>query len=48
MQGPSPERIALQKSVDEGLTAGLDKEVTGYLKSLFTLRGGDRPHLLKF
>eukprot|EP00884_Botryococcus_braunii_P006230 jgi/Botrbrau1/15608/Bobra.0264s0008.1 len=47
-EGLSPERIALQKSVDEGLTAALDKEVTGYLKSLFTLKGGDRPHLLKF
>lgn len=47
-QGLSPERIATQKSVDEALTAALDKDVTGYLKHTFTLKGGDRPHLLKF
>lgn len=48
LQGLSPERIALQKSVDDALTAALDKDVAGYLKHTFTLKGGDRPHLLKF
>ncbi|KAK9823946.1 hypothetical protein WJX72_006592 [[Myrmecia] bisecta] len=37
-----------QKAVDAALTAKLTPELTGYLSTRFSLRSGDRPHLLKF
>lgn len=41
--------VANQKKLDEALTPALEKGgLTGYLKSVFSLSEGDRPHLLKF
>lgn len=42
------EYIENQKAVDGPLLAGLSAELKGYLATRFTLRSGDRPHLLKF
>lgn len=40
--------VANQKAVDAALLAGLSADLKGYLSTRFTLRAGDRPHLLKF
>ena len=40
--------VDAQKAVDAALTAALDADVKGYLSRTFTLKAGDRPHLLKF
>ena len=44
----APEYIENQKAVDAALTSGLDATVKSYLGSRFTLKSGDRPHLMKF
>jgi len=43
-----PEYVENQKAVDAALVSGLDATVKGYLASRFTLKSGDRPHLMKF
>lgn len=40
--------IANQKTLDSALLPALSAELKGYLSSRFTLRDGDRPHLMKF
>ena len=40
--------IANQKAVDAAVLAAVDEDVKGYLSHRFTLRSGDRPHLMKF
>ncbi|CAG9466027.1 unnamed protein product [Pedinophyceae sp. YPF-701] len=42
--------VAMQKAVDDKLVASLakDKDVKSYLATRFSLRSGDRPHLMKF
>ena len=40
--------IANQKALDAALLPALTADLKGYLSSRFTLRDGDRPHLLKF
>jgi len=40
--------ISNQKEVDAGLLKALSTELKGYLSSRFTLRDGDRPHLMRF
>lgn len=42
------EYVANQKAVDAGLLSALNDELKGYLSTRFTLRSGDRPHLMKF
>lgn len=42
------EYVANQKSVDAALLGALDGDMKGYLSTRFTLRSGDRPHLMKF
>jgi len=42
------EYVANQKSVDAALLSALNDELKGYLATRFTLRSGDRPHLMKF
>jgi large subunit ribosomal protein L6e len=42
------ERIAAQKAVDTAILSGLSAELKSYLSTRFTLRNGDRPHLMKF
>jgi large subunit ribosomal protein L6e len=42
------EYVANQKAVDAVILGGLDDEMKGYLSTRFTLRSGDRPHLMKF
>lgn len=42
------EYIANQKAVDAGLLSALSDDLKGYLSTRFTLRAGDRPHLMKF
>jgi len=44
----SAEYIADQKAVDSALLKALSPELKGYLGTRFTLRDGDRPHLMKF
>lgn len=44
----SAEYIADQKAVDAALLKALTPELKGYLATRFTLRDGDRPHLMKF
>lgn len=44
----SEEYIADQKAVDAALLKALTPELKGYLGTRFTLRDGDRPHLMKF
>merc|ERR1711991_1004572 len=49
----SAERLALQKSVDTAVVAALKKdklgkEKAGYLRSVFTLKPGDKPHRMAF
>jgi large subunit ribosomal protein L6e len=40
--------IANQKAVDDGLLKAISEDLKGYLKQTFSLKNGDRPHLLKF
>ena len=40
--------VANQKAVDASLLSALSDELKGYLATRFTLRSGDRPHLMKF
>jgi large subunit ribosomal protein L6e len=42
------EYIANQKAVDTALIAALSKDLQAYLSTRFTLKDGDRPHLMKF
>lgn len=42
------EYVANQKALDAALLPALSADLKGYLGSRFTLRDGDRPHLLKF
>lgn len=42
------EYVANQKSVDAALLGALSDELKGYMSTRFTLRSGDRPHLMKF
>lgn len=42
------EYVANQKAVDAALLGVLGDDVKGYLSSRFSLRSGDRPHLMKF
>jgi large subunit ribosomal protein L6e len=42
------EYVANQKAVDAALLGKLSDELKGYLSTRFTLRSGDRPHLMKF
>ncbi|CUG90651.1 60S ribosomal protein L6e, putative [Bodo saltans] len=49
----SAERSALQKSVDTALIAAIKKnpqgkELSGYLRSVFTIKSGDKPHRLQW
>jgi hypothetical protein len=44
----SAEYIANQKEVDAALLKALSPELQGYLATRFTLRDGDRPHMMKF
>jgi large subunit ribosomal protein L6e len=49
----SAERLALQKSVDTAVVAALKKDgqgkaKAGYLRSVFTLKPGDKPHRMNF
>lgn len=49
----SAERLALQKSVDTAVIAALKKDTlgmqkAGYLRSVFTLKPGDKPHRMNF
>lgn len=44
----SQEYIANQKTLDTALLPSLSEELKGYLSRRFTLKDGDRPHLLKF
>jgi large subunit ribosomal protein L6e len=49
----SAERLALQKSVDTAVVAALKKDSmgkakAGYLRSIFTLKPGDKPHRMQF
>ena len=49
----SSERLALQKSVDTAVVAALKKDAAGkakagYLRSVFTLKPGDKPHRMIF
>lgn len=40
--------IANQKAVDAAILSGLSDDLKSYLSTRFTLRSGDRPHLMKF
>jgi hypothetical protein len=40
--------VANQKALDAALLPALNAEMKAYLASRFTLRDGDRPHLMKF
>jgi len=42
------EYVANQKSVDAAVLGALAPEMKGYLATRFTLKSGDRPHLMKF
>lgn len=44
----SPAYVAAQKALDGALAKAVPAELKGYLGSRFTLRDGDRPHLMKF
>ncbi|KAF6255601.1 ribosomal protein L6 component of cytosolic 80S ribosome and 60S large subunit [Scenedesmus sp. NREL 46B-D3] len=44
----SAEYIANQKEVDAALLQALSPELKGYLSTRFSLKDGDRPHLMKF
>ena len=54
-KGAAPEKKALaaeyvanQKALDAALLPALSAELKGYLSTRFTLRDGDRPHMMKF
>lgn len=40
--------VANQKSLDAAILPALNADLKAYLSTRFTLRDGDRPHLLKF
>lgn len=40
--------VANQKSLDAALLPALSADLKAYLSTRFTLRDGDRPHLMKF
>lgn len=40
--------VANQKALDAAIIPALSAELKGYLSTRFTLRDGDRPHLMKF
>ena len=40
--------VANQKSLDAAILPALSPELKAYLSARFTLRDGDRPHLMKF
>ncbi len=42
------EYVAAQKTLDAALLPALSVELKGYLSARFTLKDGDRPHLMKF
>lgn len=42
------EYVANQKALDAALLPALSAELKGYLSTRFTLRDGDRPHMMKF
>jgi large subunit ribosomal protein L6e len=44
----SADYIANQQALDAALLPALSEDVKGYLSTRFTLRDGDRPHLMKF
>lgn len=44
----SPAYVAAQKALDAALSAAVPADLKGYLGARFTLRDGDRPHLMKF
>lgn len=44
----SQEYIANQKTLDAAILPSLSAELKGYLSTRFTLKDGDRPHLMKF
>ncbi|KAF8060546.1 RPL6 [Scenedesmus sp. PABB004] len=46
-QALSAEYIANQKEVDAALLKALSPELKGYLSTRFSLKSGDRPHLMK-
>lgn len=48
VQELSKEYIERQKTVDAALVKALSAELKGYLGARFTLKAGDRPHLMKF
>ena len=48
MQELSKEYIERQKTVDAALVKALSPELKGYLGARFSLKAGDRPHLMKF
>ena len=48
MQILPSEYIENQKSVDGAILKALSEELKGYLGTHFSLKGGDRPHAMKF
>ena len=44
----SPAYVAAQKELDAALSKAVPADLKGYLGARFTLRDGDRPHLMKF
>lgn len=42
------EFVAQQKAVDAAIIGGLDATLKAYLGARFTLKDGDRPHMMKF
>lgn len=42
------ERIADQKAVDSAILSAVDADMKSYLSTRFSLKNGDRPHLMKF
>ena len=45
---PLPPFLCSAQAVDAALLGKLSDELKGYLSTRFTLRAGDRPHLMKF
>jgi large subunit ribosomal protein L6e len=44
----SADYVANQKALDAALLPALSADLKGYLSARFTLRDGDRPHMMKF
>jgi large subunit ribosomal protein L6e len=44
----SADYVAAQKALDSALAGAVPADLKGYLGARFTLRDGDRPHLMKF